>query len=135
MSVWTKIAVFGGVASVTGAFLCYNAIQVNLASGSYYKDALRILKESPVAVSALGRPIRATYLDLGNRKNMVTENEACLIIPVSGSKTKGSVLVEASRNIEIGSMWVINSLKLDLASGKEIVIIEKSGNLRKEDCD
>ena len=108
MSVLTKIAVFGGVASVAGAFLCYNAIQVNLASGGYYKESLRILEESPMAVSALGKPIRATYLDLGNRQNVVTKDEARLIIPVNGSKTRGSVRVEASRNVEIGSLWEIN---------------------------
>ena len=118
-----------------GAFLCYNAIQVNLASGGYYKESLRILEESPMAVSALGKPIRATYLDLGNRQNVVTKDEARLIIPVNGSKTRGSVRVEASRNVEIGSLWEINSLKLDLASGREVVIIEKIDCFRETDCD
>lgn len=125
-SVLTKVAVFGGVASVAGAFLCYNAIQVNLAAGGYYKESLRALEGSPAAVSELGKPIRATYLDLGNRDNVVKEEEARLTIPVKGSKSKGSVRVEASRNVEISSQWDIKSLRLDMASGKQITIVEKS---------
>ena len=121
----TKIAIYGGVASVAGAFFCYNAIQVNLASGGYYTESLRILQDTPAALSELGKPLRPTYLDLGNRENLVSEKEARLIIPVKGSKSNGLLRVEASRNLETSLKWNIDRLQLDLDSGKRIVIVER----------
>ena len=51
-----------------------------LASGSYYSQSMKILRQHPGAAEILGHPIRSKFLDLGDKFNVVSATEANVII-------------------------------------------------------
>ena len=50
-----------------------------LASATYYKDSVRLLRENEAACQALGPPVRFKALNLRNPENVVTEEQANVV--------------------------------------------------------
>ena len=50
-----------------------------LASTTYYRDSVRLLRENETACQALGPPVRFKALNLRNPENVVTEEKANVI--------------------------------------------------------
>ncbi|CAL1292162.1 unnamed protein product [Larinioides sclopetarius] len=79
----------------------------------------KVLQCKPATV-CLGEPVEFFRPSLANTYNYISASKATIAIPVSGPKTSGELLIEASKE-ESEEKWTINSLKLKVPN-QEIAI-------------
>ncbi|XP_031567814.1 cytochrome c oxidase assembly factor 1 homolog [Actinia tenebrosa] len=120
-----KCAVYGAVVAVVGAAFCHHRIQANLASMDYYKKSVDEFRKHPVAVEAVGNPVRFRYMNLGRKDIQVDHERAQIVIPVRGSKTTGNLFSFATRQ-SLDEQWVLKELELEVESDKKRITIIKN---------
>ncbi|XP_071791794.1 cytochrome c oxidase assembly factor 1 homolog [Asterias amurensis] len=125
-----KIAVYGGVLSAFGSGYFYKRIQEKLASGSYYSQSMKILRQHPGAAEILGHPIRSKFLDLGDKFNVVSATEANIAIPVKGKNRKGTLYTWSTRQ---GEDWEVKKIQLKLKDTENKVTIFSVGTHGQEE--
>ncbi len=92
-----------------------------IRSSDAYKLALERAQASPAATAALGTPIRAGWLTMGNIEVNGPTGEANLQIPVSGPKGEGDLFVEAEKS---AGAWTFQTLVVQVdAGGKRIDLL------------
>ncbi len=69
-----------------------------MKSSDAYKQALDKAKSNPDVVAALGSPIKEGYFTSGSININGASGNADLAIPISGSKGKGTVYLEAQKS-------------------------------------
>ncbi|XP_076449940.1 cytochrome c oxidase assembly factor 1 homolog [Babylonia areolata] len=124
----TKIAVFGGIASVAGALFLTNRIHENLQREEYYRKPVAMMRKYKPAVDLLGFPIRTSRMDLGDvEKNRIDGLIAKLAIPVKGPKDKGTLYVWACRE-KPGDIWDVTRLDLEVEQEKKRFTFHQTEN-------
>ncbi|XP_046859859.1 uncharacterized protein LOC124453151 [Xenia sp. Carnegie-2017] len=112
----TKIAVYGAVASITGAFVLHHYTQAKLASGEYYQLTTDAVRRHMKSNDVLGGPLRFTYMNLGRRDIRITEENAMIVIPVKGSKRSGNVF---SKSTKIDDRWQLQMVEIEVNESGE----------------
>ncbi|KAF7279804.1 hypothetical protein GWI33_006728 [Rhynchophorus ferrugineus] len=125
-----KIAAVGGVATVTMGFMARSKIESNIKNSPICKEALKLVRTHPPAITLLGEPIKARSIDIDDReKNNVQENKAHFAVPLRGSKQKGTVYFWATRS-NLEDPWAVTKVELEVENvpNKRLIIknVEKS---------
>ncbi|CAB4028552.1 Hypothetical predicted protein [Paramuricea clavata] len=92
-----KIAIYGAVASISGAFILHHKTQANLAAGGYYQLTTEAVKQHQQTNDILGSPLRFAYMNLGRRDIRITKDQAQIVVPIRGSKRSGNVYSKSSK--------------------------------------
>jgi hypothetical protein len=102
-----------------------------LAVGSVFKNsepyrfAMARIQQDERVVQALGQPIEAGMIVMGNLRYSGPSGAANLSIPVSGSRASGTAYVIATKRL---GRWTISDLVVDEEdTGVRIIIIPESG--------
>lgn len=113
------------------AVLMFHKREIDIRSEDYYKEAMKMWKESSSAKFLIGEPISVKYVQIFNKKNSITDKEARFLIPFKGQNYDGNLNVNASFK---DKEWIMNELSLelnqDLADKKFIVY--RSEELKKQ---
>jgi hypothetical protein len=120
-----KVAIYGAAITSAAGMLMYYKIQEKLASASYYQESVHLLRKNSAACSLLGPPVRFKALNLRSPDNIVTEEKAHILIPVSGKKESGHLKSEA--HFENGK-WVLDRAILQLKGKPQTMTLYPSGN-------
>ncbi|MEP6907383.1 MAG: cytochrome c oxidase assembly factor Coa1 family protein [Pseudoxanthomonas sp.] len=107
--------------------LVVSAVFGMIKSSDAYQGAMRQLRSSPAAATALGAPIREGWFPMGNIKINGPSGEANLQIPVSGPKGKGDLFVEATKS---AGAWHFHVLVLQAGHQRFDVLEEASDSER-----
>ncbi|GBN30380.1 hypothetical protein AVEN_231395-1 [Araneus ventricosus] len=86
-------------------------LEEKIGSQKLCQDCKQKMVQYKPATVCLGEPIEWHRPSLANTYNYISTSKATIAIPVSGSKTSGELLIEASKE-ELEQKWTINSLKL-----------------------
>jgi len=91
------IAGYGAVATIgAGLYLKYK-LQEKVKQRPFVKEAMKKLRTYKPAVELLGEPIKAGNIDVGDEiSNKIQGNNAQLVVPVKGSKSKGHLHIWAT---------------------------------------
>ena len=93
-----------------------------LKSSDVYKDALARAKADPAVEMALGSPIDAGLLVMGNIKISGASGKADLAIPISGPDDEATLYVVAEKS---AGRWTFLTLVVDIAStGQRIDLLK-----------
>lgn len=68
-----------------------------ITSSAPYRMAVEQVKQNSVVIESLGEPISTGWFVQGNLETSKDNGLACLAIPVSGSKAKGTIHVDAQQ--------------------------------------
>ena len=97
-----------------------------MKSSDAYKDALAIAKENQYVQEAIGSPIEAGLLVMGNINVNGSSGHADLAIPVSGPQGSGTLYVVASKS---AGRWTMLQLIMDTKETDErIDLLENQPN-------
>jgi hypothetical protein len=75
----------------------------------FFKDAVHLMEESNVVKNDLGIPLKVDWPIEGNLSETPDSGNSILEIPVSGSHSRGTLRVEATKT---NALWKIDKLKL-----------------------
>jgi hypothetical protein len=93
-----KIAATGGVFVLGNALLMKWLVQKRLRQSPYFEQARDTLMGNRSLVDLLGEPVGFGSVDLDNNtKNYSTTTEAKFEVPLKGSKTEGTMFLDAVR--------------------------------------
>nr|WP_306469780.1 cytochrome c oxidase assembly factor Coa1 family protein [Oscillatoria laete-virens] len=87
-----------------------------MRSSEPYQEAFRLAQENPVVVEALGTPLKERFFMTGNISVSGSGGKADLVIPVSGPKGKGTIYLDAERNL---GKWHFNDLLIEIDSDSQ----------------
>ncbi len=114
---WFVPVCFGGVVLVVGFIVGILALVFGLMKSSdAYKDALAMAQENQYVQEALGSPIEAGLLVMGNINVNGSSGHADLAIPVSGPYGEGTIYVVASKS---AGRWTLLNLVMEIAATNE----------------
>ncbi|XP_049813912.1 uncharacterized protein LOC126260618 [Schistocerca nitens] len=120
-----KVAVYGGIATISAGLLANWEIQARLQKSEYFREAMKILRVHPGAVSLLGEPIKMGQLDLGDTtKNFCDGYKAQFKVPVKGPQSKGTMYFWAERE-NTNMEWDVYKVHLDIEGVKDKRLIIK----------
>lgn len=107
-----------------GAFLAFmSAIFGMIKSSDAYQQPLQRAQRSPAVTAALGEPVTAGWLVMGNIEVNGPSGEANLQIPLSGPTAKGDLFVEAKKS---AGAWTYHVLVVQVGDGgKRIDLLEE----------
>jgi len=109
-----RVAVGGGFFALASASYFKSRIESAIKQSEYFESAVKQLKDSDAAVSALGKPIIIGTPDLGDTKNNFCDGlRATFRVPVRGPKDSGSFVFSAFRNAH-GQQWNVSDIDLFL---------------------
>ncbi|XP_028402858.1 uncharacterized protein LOC114525655 [Dendronephthya gigantea] len=117
-----RIAIYGAVASISGAFVLHHYTQANLASGGYYQLTIDVVKNHQQTNDILGSPLRFAYMNLGRRDIQITKDKAQIVVPIKGSKRSGNVFSKSSKKNE---RWHLDHVEVEVnqSGGRRIKIL------------
>lgn len=130
-----------GFASISTAVLSSIAIlsihrrERNIRSEPYYKETMRIWKNSEPAKFLIGEPIKLQYVEFNNKKNEFTKEKANFVIPFKGQNYNGEMNVKATCNED---KWTINELSLELdsdLSDKKFILYRETNSDSSKDLE
>ena len=87
-----------------------------MKSSDAYKQALSKAKSNPAVVNALGSPIQEGFFTSGSINVNDASGNADLAIPISGSKGKGTIYVEARK---AAGEWSFSQLSVKINQTNE----------------
>ena len=96
--------------------LIFVAVFGMMKSSDAYKDALAMVRENQDVQEALGSPIEAGLLVMGNINVSGSSGHADLAIPVSGPYGEGTIYVVASKS---AGRWTMLQLVIELKATNE----------------
>jgi hypothetical protein len=96
------------------------AVMLSLKSSDAYREAVTRLKENPEAMEALGEPI-TTGLPSGSYETTGSTGKADLSFDVEGSKAKGTVYMDATRE---RGRWQFDKIELEVEGRAERIDLE-----------
>jgi Cytochrome oxidase complex assembly protein 1 len=103
-----------------GGALIFTLVFGAMKSSDPYKEAVKRAQANQELQAALGQPIEPTFFVTGSVNVDATNGtgRAALLIPISGSKTAGVLLVEAEK---VGGAWQYSKMEVTVPeSGKTI---------------
>ncbi|XP_065656151.1 cytochrome c oxidase assembly factor 1 homolog [Hydra vulgaris] len=107
-------ALFTTVVTVGGCSYMYVKIQERVVLfGDFYNKSIEALKKDDKLSMALGVPLYPMFIDLSSKDNLMTNTKIKLAIPVRGSKNKGLLHTECSKEV-MEKTWRIDSLVLEV---------------------
>jgi hypothetical protein len=80
------------------------------------QQAMERAATDPELVQELGTPLKAGYLISGNLQTSGSSGTADLLIPISGPKGSGSMVLVA---VKSGGTWTFTTLKVSLSEAEE----------------
>ncbi|MDJ0819622.1 MAG: cytochrome c oxidase assembly factor Coa1 family protein [Desulfobacterales bacterium] len=114
---WFVPVCFGVVVLVVGFIVGILALVFGMMKSSdAYKDALAMAQENQYVQEALGSPIEAGLLVMGNINVNGSSGHADLAIPVSGPYGEGTIYVVASKS---AGRWTLLNLVTEIAATNE----------------
>lgn len=116
----------GATAVVVSSLSMYFRYRVEERIGNQVlcqKCIQELLQHKP-SLQILGEPVTWRRPNLGDKYNRITVTKANIALPITGSKKKGNLLIEAFRE-ETDPAWTLALLKLKVAE-EETIIQEKS---------
>jgi hypothetical protein len=90
---------------------------LKMMRGEAYEQALQRTRRHPAALQALGQPIEAGWLMTGSVNVNGPSGRASLAIPVSGPRQKGTLYVEAVKEVGV---WELRRLELAPEAGARL---------------
>ncbi len=96
------------------------AMAGGLASSPVYQQALQVACADPRVVAALGEPIQAGARVTGSIERKNLEGRAELVIPLSGSRKRGTLYVSARQNQDV---WQFYTLEVKVAGEAEPILL------------
>ena len=124
-----KIAIYGAVASISGAFILHHYTQANLAAGGYYQLTTEAVKQHQQTNDILGGPLRFAYMNLGRRDIRITKDKAQIVVPIRGSKRSGNVF---SQSLKINDRWYLENVEVEVhqSDGGRIKVVSKESSTK-----
>ena len=114
---WFVPVCVGSVVLFVGfIMLIFVAVFGMMKSSDAYKDALAMAQENQYVQEALGSPIEAGLLVMGNINVNGSSGHADLAIPVSGPYGEGTIYVVASKS---AGRWTMLQLVIDIKATNE----------------
>ena len=114
---WFVPVCFGSVVLFAGFIVLIVMIVFGMMKSSdAYKDALAMAQANPYVQDALGSPIEAGLLVMGNINVSGSSGHADLAIPVSGPRGSGTIYVVASKS---AGQWAVLRLVVDIKATNE----------------
>ncbi len=114
---WFVPVCIGSVVLFVGfIMLIFVAVFGMMKSSDAYKDALAMVRENQYVQEALGSPIEAGLLVMGNINVNGSSGHADLAIPVSGPYGEGTIYVVASKS---AGRWTLLNLVTEIAATNE----------------
>ncbi|WP_171974637.1 cytochrome c oxidase assembly factor Coa1 family protein [Leptolyngbya sp. 'hensonii'] len=104
--------------SIGGSILLF--IVSFMTSSPPYKMAVEQVKQNSMVVESLGKPISTGWFVQGNLTTSFDGGSACLVIPVSGSKTKGEIYVDAQQQ---NGEWNFRELVVEVEGRNEPIVL------------
>lgn len=118
-----KICVgLGATACVVSSLSMYFRYRVEERIGNQVlcKNCVQDLLQHKPSLEILGEPVTWRRPNIMDPYNHITVTKANVSLPVTGSKTKGQLLIEAIRE-ETDPGWTLASLKLKTAEDETII--------------
>ena len=121
---------------LAAAALLVAGVFAGIKSSWPYTEAVRMARENPSVVEALGEPIRPGWLVGGSMHMNRDSAEADLAIPIRGSENSGTIHVHARKR---GDRWAFEVAvveirgrdePIDLLEGLDMLRVERSGGPR-----
>lgn len=125
------IAAAGGVVTSITGYTFHSILQKRVRDSPVYKEAMSIISSHSAVVSLLGKPVKADYVDVGNKNNVLSLRYSTLEVPVYGPKNKGVLLIGADRLTD-EDQWNLFKVELELSdsAGGKLSVINKDPVLK-----
>lgn len=94
------------------------AVSSTIRATDVYKDALARAQNDPRVVQALGSPVKAGWWLTGNVSVDNDRGTADLVLPLNGSRNRGTLRLEASRD---GEAWTYSILRVNVGGSDEVI--------------
>jgi hypothetical protein len=122
---FVPLACLWGLAVAAGfcALIVYFAFGL-MKTSDVYKEALARAKANPAVVRALGAPIEEGLFVSGSIQVSGPSGDADLAIPLSGSKGKGTIFLEARKS---AGRWSFSKLLVEVDDTKERIDLLRPG--------
>lgn len=121
--VFVGLGVTAVVVSSLGMYYRYR-VEERIGNQILCRNCIQELLQHKKSLEILGEPVTWRRPNLGDSYNHITVTKANIALPITGSKKKGNLLIEAFRE-ETDPAWTLALLKLKVAD-EETIIQEKS---------
>uniref|UniRef100_A0A3Q3XBM0 Cytochrome c oxidase assembly factor 1 homolog n=1 Tax=Mola mola TaxID=94237 RepID=A0A3Q3XBM0_MOLML len=116
LTIFTTMLTGGGIATM------YYLQQKRFTESDYHRLALQKLKEYPIAMESLGRPLKVHNIHLTDRNNHIDEHMAQIKIPVTGSKSGGYLYTSSVRDPN-NNKWILKQAVLKIRDNDTIDLL------------
>lgn len=120
------IAAAGGVLTSITGYTLHTILQKRVRDSPVYKEAISLVNNHPAVSSLLGKPVRADYVDVGNKNNVLALRHSTLEVPVYGPKNNGVLYIGADRLTD-EDQWNVFKVELELSdsAGGKLSVVNK----------